>query len=301
MKNRKTLLILVIIVGLALLLWSARGDKEGKTITIGAKSFTEQYVLGNMISILLSENGFKVTERFGTGSTIAREGLVTGQIDLYPEYTGTAWAVYLDHADEVISDPDVLYNRVKTEDAANGIVWLAPASLNNTYALAIKEESMAKYGESLETLAAYNNAHPGEIIYGVGHEFYERADGFWAMAETYGMKVERDQVRTMDLGLSFEAIDRGQIDVAMVFATDGKLPKFNLKVLTDPQNFFPIYNMAVCARQEVLEQYPEIVEILAPLSALDDETMQFLNYKVDAEEIPPEVVAREYLEEQGLI
>lgn len=301
MKNRKLVLILVAVAVLALVLWSAIGGKGGKTITVGAKDFTEQYILGSMISILLNENGFEVTERFGTGSTITREGLETNQTDLYPEYTGTAWAVYLNHADEVISDPIALYNRVKADDDANGIVWLKPAPLNNTYALAIKEENVAKYGDSLKSLAAYNNAHPGELIYGIDHEFYERADGFWAMAEAYGMKVDKNQVKTMDIGLSFESIDRGQIDVAMVFATDGKLQKFNLKVLSDPQNFFPLYNMAVCVRQEVLEEYPEIEEILAPLSELDDETMQMLNYKVDAEEIPPEVVARDYLEEQGLI
>lgn len=301
MKNRKLLLILVIAVSLALLLWSVMGRKGSRSIVVGAKGFTEQYILGSMISILLSENGFEVTERFGTGSTITREGLETGQIDLYPEYTGTAWAVYLNHPDEIISEPDRLYNRVKAEDAAKGIVWLTPAPLNNTYALAIKAENVAKYGDNLQTLAAYNNAHPGELIYGVNHEFYERADGFWAMAEAYGMKVDKNQVKTMDIGLSFESIDRGQIDVAMVFATDGKLPKFNLKVLSDPQNFFPIYNMAVCVRQEILEKYPEIEEILAPLSELNDETMQLLNYKVDAEEIPAEVVARDYLKEQGLI
>ena len=301
MKNRKLLLILVIVIGAALLIGPMLNRKGGKTITVGAKDFTEQYVLGSMISVLLSENGFNVTEQFGTGSTITREGLETAQTDLYAEYTGTAWAVYLNRADEVISDPELLYDMVKAEDAANGIVWLAPAPMNNTFALAVRADDVAAYGDSLTSLAAYNNAHPGEIIFGINHEFYERADGFWAMADAYGMKVEESQVRNMDAGLSFEAIDRGQIDVAMVFATDGKLPKFNLKVLTDPQNFFPIYNMAVCVRQEILDQYPEIEEILAPLSEFDDESMQLLNYKVDAEEIPAEKVARDYLEAEGLI
>lgn len=301
MKNRKPLIILVVVIVLALILWSFLGQKEGKSVTVGAKDFTEQYILGSMISTLLRENGFQVEEKFGTGSTITREGLATGQSDLYPEYTGTAWAVYLNHADVKVNDPVELYNQVKAEDAANGIVWLDPAPLNNTYALAIKAENVTKYGDSLEALADYVNTHPGELIFGIDHEFYERADGFWMMAEEYGMKVQENQVKKMDIGLSFESIDRDQIDVAMVFATDGKLKKYNLKVLTDTQNFFPVYNMSVCVNQETLEKYPEIEEILSPLTDLDDETMQALNYQVDAEETPAEVVARDYLKEKGLI
>lgn len=302
MKNRKLLLILVILSGLALLLlWSVTGRKDQKTLVVGSKGFTEQYILGNMISALLEANGFTVTERFGTGSTITREGLVTGQTDLYAEYTGTAWAVYLQHADEKVNDPKVLYQKVKTEDEENGVIWLTPAPMNNTYALAIKADKVDTYGDSIEALTAYNNAHPGKLTFGVNHEFYERADGFWELTKEYGMNVAESQVKRMDVGLTFEAIDRGQIDVAMVFATDGKLKKFNLRVLKDPRNFFPVYNMAVCVRKEILEQYPELEEILAPLSQLDDETMQLLNYKVDAEEIPADQVARDYLREKGLI
>lgn len=301
MNKRKFLFLLVVLLLLALLLSSLLGRKEGKVVTVGAKNFTEQYILGSMISTLLREHGFEVHEKFGTGSTITREGLVTGQIDLYPEYTGTAWAVYLNHAEVKVNDPVELYNMVKAEDAANGIVWLDPAPLNNTYALAVKAEDIAEYGDSLESLAAYVNTHPGELIFGIDHEFYERADGFWMMAAEYGMEIEENQVKRMDVGLTFESIDRDQIDVAMVFATDGKLKKYNLKVLSDPKHFFPLYNMSVCVRQKTLEQYPELKEILAPLAELDDETMQLLNYQVDAEEIPAEVVARDYLKAKGYI
>ena len=167
MKNRKLLLIVVILIGAALLLRPMFNRKGDKTITVGAKDFTEQYVLGSMISVLLSENGFNVTEQFGTGSTITREGLETGQTDLYAEYTGTAWAVYLNRADEVISDPKLLYDLVKAEDADRGIVWLAPAPMNNTFALAIRADDVGAYGNSLTSLAAYNNAHPGEVIFGM--------------------------------------------------------------------------------------------------------------------------------------
>jgi|SRR5690554_2383568 len=301
--NRKSLIILAVIVVLGAIIWGLLGDSGGeKAVTVGAKNFTEQYVLGSMISIMLQDAGFKVNEQFGTGSTVTREGLATGQTDLYPEYTGTAWAVYLDHSDVVINDPVELYNRVKEEDLENGIVWLDRAAMNNTYALAVKNERVDEIGESLSDLAEYNNAHPGELIYGVDQEFYERADGFWEMADVYGMEVERNQVKMMDVGLTFEAIDRGQIDVAMVFATDGKLVQYDLVVLEDDEYFFPVYNLAVTVREEVLEEYPEIEEILKPLVPyLDDETMQALNYEVDANEIPADRVARDFLLEKGLI
>lgn len=302
--NRKTVLILVVVVILAALIWGLSGGNDGeKTVTVGAKNFTEQYVLGSMISCLLQDAGFKVNEQFGTGSTVTREGLATGQTDLYPEYTGTAWAVYLDHSDVVINDPVELYNRVKEEDQENNdIIWLDRTPVDNTYALAVKSDCIDEYGASLSDLAEYNNAHPGELIYGTDQEFYERADGFWEMAEVYGMEIDRSQVKMMDVGLTFEAIDRGQIDVAMVFATDGKLREYNLVVLEDNKQFFPVYNMAVTVRKEILDEYPEIEEILSPLSQLlDNETMQTLNYEVDANEIPADRVARDFLVEKGLI
>lgn len=299
--NRK-FWVIVVVVALGLILWSFVGQKEEKSVVVGAKNFTEQYILGSMISTLLRENGFKVEEKFGTGSAITREGLTTGQTDLYPEYTGTAWAVYLEHADVKVNDPVELYNKVKSEDLEkNNIVWLDRATLNNTYALAVKAEKVGEYGSSLSELAEYVNTHPGKLVFGIDHEFYERADGFWKMAEEYGMEIDEDQVKKMDVGLTFESIARDQIDVAMVFATDGKLKKYDLKVLEDDKNFFPVYNIAVTVRKETLEKYPEIEEILKPISELDDETMQALNYRVDAEEIPAETVAKEFLKEKGLI
>ncbi len=301
--NRKTLLILAIVVILAALIWGLSGRNDGeKTLTVGAKNFTEQYILGHIISYLLQDAGFRVNEQFGTGSTVTREGLVTGQTDLYPDDTGTAWAVYLSHSDVVINDPVELFNRVKEEDLNNGIIWLDRTPVDNTYALAIKSDCIDEYGASLSELAEYNNAHPGELIFGTDQEFYERADGFWEMAEVYGMKIDRSLLKMMDVGLTFESINRGQIDVAMVFATDGKLREYNLAVLEDDKQFFPVYNLAVTVRKEVLDKYPEIEEILRPLSQhLDNETMQALNYEVDANEIPADRVAREFLLEKGLI
>jgi len=286
-------------IGLALSFASC--SKPAKPVTVGAKNFTEQYIVGNMISDLLEARGFKVTRQFGTGSTITREGLETGQTDLYPEYTGTAWIVYLKKT-EVDNDPESLYEKVKEADAENGIAWLDRFSLNNTYALAIKKSMVETYGSDVSSLARYAAAHPGKLRYGIDHEFQDRPDGFQAMAKLYGMPFSKRQLSTMDVGLSYEALDRGQVDVAMVFATDGLLKKYDLQVLDDDLRFFPVYNLAVTVRSGTLEKYPEIRKILAPLAEyLDNDTMQELNFKVDAQGLPAEVVAKDFLKEKKLV
>lgn len=295
----KKFIILIVVIFL-LSSTIAAFAQEKKEITIGAKNFTEQYILGNIMSILLENNGFTVSEKFGTGSAITREGLVTGQTDLYAEYTGTASLVYLKH-EEVITDPVKLFNKVKTEDLEkNGIVWLDRSNINNTYAIALTKEQVAKIGSTLSELAKYVNQNH-DLIWGIDHEFAERADGLPGLAEHYGMNIDKKNIKTMDVGLTYEALNRGQTDITMVFATDGKIKKYGLQVLKDDQQFFPVYNICVNVREEVLNKYPEIREILKPISELDDETMTELNYQVDAIGLPAKLVAKNFLREKGYI
>ena len=293
----KTLCIAFVALGL----FFSTAD-AAKRLTVGAKNFTEQYVVGNLISLLLEENGFKVNEMFGVGSKIAREGLITGQTDLYADYTGTAWMNYLNHSEKP-TDAVKLYEQVKQEDLEkNDIIWLDRFPLNNTYALAVKQENVEKFGTSIGELTAYINAHPNEVKVGLDHEFFERPDGFFGMAKLYEMTFNKDNVVIMDVGLTYEAIAQGDVDVAMVFATDGKLKKFGLQVLQDDAQFFPMYNLCVSVRKDILEQYPELETMLKPLAELlDNETIQNLNYRVDGEEIPAKVVAKEFLKEHKLI
>jgi osmoprotectant transport system substrate-binding protein len=280
---------------------AAGGALAAGKIHVGAKNFTEQYILGHMIVKLLENADYDVNATMGTGSTVTRKALETGQTDLYPEYTGTAWMLYLKH-DSVITDPEELYQKVKKEDLEkNGIVWLDPSKVNNTYAMAITEEATKTIGTTLSDLAAYVNENPEKVVFGINQEFYERSDGFFAMAEHYGMEIDRDQVRAMDTGLTFEAMERGQVDVTMVFATDGKIKKYNLFVLEDDKQFFPVYSLAVCVRKDVLDKHPDLEEILAPITELTDDVMQELNYRVDVQGLPEEMVAEEYLKEQGII
>ncbi len=298
---KKNLTVLTIILCLVLMVSSMGVFAQDKKIKVGAKDFTEQYVIGHMMSILLEENGFDVSEQFGTGSTVTRNALESGQTDLYAEYTGTASLVYLKH-DEVITNPDVLYEKVKEEDLEeNNIVWLERSDINNTYAIAITEEKSEETGvKTLSELAEYVNENQ-ELIWAIDHEFAERADGLPGLAEHYGMDIPEDNIKIMEIGLTYEAVDRGQADIMMVFATDGKIKRYDLRVLEDDQNFFPVYNICVTVRKEVLDQYPEIEEILQPISELTNEAIQELNYQVDTTGLPEKLVAKNYLNEQGYL
>jgi len=303
MKNRifiYTVLLLVFCLALGGL--SASGA-ETKKIVVGAKDFTEQYVLGNLMTLLLQENGFQVEEKFGTAAAITRAGLISGQIDLMPDYTGTAGAVYFKYP-EKIDDPVKLYEMAKKDDLEqNNMVWLGRTTFNNTYALAIKKDMIDAMGTSISSLSEYVNKDPEKVLFAVNHNFYEREkDGIFGMAEYYNMNILRKNVKAMDTGLTYDAIDRDQVNVAMVFGTDGKLRKFDLLVLEDDKSFFPIYNISIVINKDVLDKYPEIEELLLPITQLiDTATMIDLNYEVDGMGKPARMVAEEFLKEKGLI
>ena len=276
--------------------------RSPNTIVIGSKPFTESYIMSSMASLLLQQEGYSVLERFGVGSMIARQALLAHQIDLYPEYTGTAYTLYLDRSSEGILSGEELYNRVRDLDQENQVAWLDRSRVNNTYAMAVRKEDQKKIGTTLSDLARYNRNHPGELVFGIDHEFYERPDGFKTMAEAYGLKLNPDQVRTMEIGLSFESISRNQIDVAMIYSTDGKLRKYDLAVLKDDRNFFPVYNACFNVHLKTLSKHPDIPGILAPVARLlDNESMQELNFRVDGESRPAFLVAKNYLRKQGLL
>ncbi|AFG35213.1 periplasmic glycine betaine/choline-binding (lipo)protein of an ABC-type transport system (osmoprotectant binding protein) [Fervidobacterium pennivorans DSM 9078] len=291
---RKLLLVVLLIVGISLTFAAPK-------IKVGGKNFTEQFIVSNMIAKLLEEAGFNVELYTGMSSFAARKALETGQVDIYADYTGTAWVAYLKHK-TVIQDPLKLYEAVKKEDfEKNRIVWLDMCGFNNTYALAVKREFAEKNGiKSISDLAKYEKNH--DLIYGVDYEFFQRPDGFMKMAEVYGMSVKKNQVKTMEVGLTYEALYNGQIDVAMVFSTDGKLMKYNLVVLEDDKQFFPPYNLVPTVRKEVLDKYPQIRDIVRPLSLyLNQNIMIRLNYLVDVEGYEPPEVAEMFLKGLGLI
>ncbi len=280
----------------------AAGAAE-KSVVVGAKNFTEQYITGEIVALMLENEGFEVDRRFGMTSFTLRQAQIAGQVDISNDYTGTGWTSYLEQ-EEVIRDDAGLFEAVRDMDLAeNNLVWTNRMDLNNTYALAVTEEFADQHGlATLEDLAALANENPDLLQYAVEYEFYDRPDGFFMMAEEYGIEVDSGDVRTMDLGLTYDAIQRGDVNVSMVFSTDGNLIDYDLVVLEDTRFFFPIYNLCNVIRKDTLEAHPEIEDILAPMvTLLDQETMTELNYRVDGMDEEPEDVAYQFLADNGLL
>lgn len=294
------------VVLLTLIVYPMSGFAK-KPIKVASKGFTEQVILGKMMVALLKDRKIPVEDRTSLGGTnVNREALEQGQIDVYMEYTGTAW-LSLFKKKEIVRDAMELYKKVKAEDAKKNLVWLAPAKFNNTYAIIMKSDTADKFGiSSLSEWAAWTKANPGKMSVSTNAEFYSRADGFKGMMEYYGLKFGEDipdaKVKKMETPLAKKAVRDGQALCGMAFATDGEIQDFKLTVLADDKNYFPIYNPAPVIRAEVLEQYPEVKMILSEIGAsLDTATMTRLNYRVNVNGEKPEAVAKSWLRGVGLI
>jgi osmoprotectant transport system substrate-binding protein len=271
-----------------------------QTIVVGGKDFTEQLLLTEMTAQLLEANGFQVDRRNGMGSQVVRDAQVNGQVDLYWEYTGTSLVTY--NGVEEAMDAEQTYATVKELDAAVGLTWLDPSAANNTYALAVQAENERTDGvRSLSDLAAAYNDGAG-LVMAVNAEFPQRPDGLIGLQETYGFETTRADLRAMESGLTYQALNEGQVDIALVFATDGRIEAFNFRVLEDDLGFFPNYALAPVIRTETLEANPEIGEPLNALAAeLDDSVMQRLNAEIDVHRKSIEEVSETFLTETGLI
>ena len=275
-----------------------------KKITVGGKNFTEQYLLPEMAKALLEKNGFEVELKTGLPTNMARKAVLTGEVDFYYEYTGTAYTVFFKQDEpKIMSDPEAVYDWVKEKDAKNDLVWLTPVKMNNTYTLMMKKAQAEKLGiSSISDLAAYVDKNPEDLTVGVGTEFWNRPDGFKKLAKVYGLDVPFGNIKKMSDGLAYQALKDGQIDVGMGFATDGRIAAFGFVNIEDNKNFFPVYNPAPVVREGVLEKYPEIEKILEPLAEnLSTSEMQNMNKAVDVEHKPESDVARSWLKEKGLL
>lgn len=275
------------------------GCSSSNTITIGSKDFSENIVLGEILAQLIeAKTDLKIIRKLNMGGTFVNfEAIKNGQIDLYPEYTGTALTAQLKM--DVITDADETYRIVSEEfDKQFNIKWLKPLGFNNTYTLAVINEVFEKYRiETFSDLAAISE----NLVFGAEHEFFDRQDGFDGLVKTYDMKF-KGEPKKMNVSLKYQAMGSGDIDVTDAFATDGQIKQYNLKVLKDDKNFFPPYYAAPIIRKEVLEKYPELEQILNSLEGLiDDETMMEMNYKIDVDNQDIKKVAEDFLREKGLI
>ncbi|HEX7064147.1 MAG TPA: glycine betaine ABC transporter substrate-binding protein [Bacillales bacterium] len=298
-KHMFGLLALVLMMGMLSACSGSGGDKQ---ITIGGKSFTEQYMLTEMTALLLEEQGFEVDKKLNMGSSIARKALTNGQIDMMWEYTGTGLVSYL--GEDPIFDPDKAFQTVKKLDKKrNDIIWVNMSQVNNTYCLLMRKEQAKKLGiQSLGDLAKYVKNHPGELKLAADGEFTNRPDGLPGLEKAYNFEFGSGQVVKMKTGLTYKALKQGQVDVAMGFSTDPRIKAYNLLVLDDNKQFFPPYYAAVEMREDVFKKYPKIQEITEPLAnKLTSRIMINLTYQVDIKGKKVRKVAKNWLVEQGLL
>lgn len=278
---------------------------DGAAISVGSKNFTEQLLLGKIAAILFKSAGAEVEDLTNIpGSASARQAQEVGQVDMEWEYTGTAWISYLGESDP-IPDEQEQYEAVRDRDLEeNGLVWLPPAPMNNTYGFAAKAEIAEELGTS--KLSDLKSLDTEDLTFCIESEFASRNDGFQPMLEEYGLQygtdVPEDNVKILDTGAVYEATAQGECNFGEVFTTDGRIKALDLTVLEDDQKFFPLYNVAAVIRQETIEQNPQLEDLLGPVSeALDDETLTELNARIDVDGEDHTKVAEDWLREAGFI
>jgi osmoprotectant transport system substrate-binding protein len=251
-----------------------------------------------MYALVLEDAGFTVERKLNLGGTdVAQAALESAEIDLYPEYTGTGLLTVLQLPVE--TDQEEVYNTVSEGYLSNfNLVWLEPAPMNNTQALAMTAPRAEELG--IETISDMV-AQASELVMVGPAEFQEREDGLPGLKDIYG-DFELQEYKAVDPGLRYRALVDGEADVTVAFGTDGEIAAYGLVLLEDDEGMFPPYQVAPVVRQETLTAYPQIEESLNALAPLlTTATMQELNNEVSANERDPEDVAREFLVEQGLI
>jgi osmoprotectant transport system substrate-binding protein len=311
-KNR-TKLIRAIPALLALLVLAACGnvgDSDGSEdggggpeITVGSKNFTEQYILGELYAQALAANGFSVEKKLDLGSEqIADKALQNGQIDMYPEYTGTSLVAVLGYEGENPPTPEATYQKAKElyakRDPAD--TMLTPAQFNNTYGIFVRSQVAEQ--DDLKTLTDLAKVSP-QLTFVSFSEFQNRPDGYPNMQKNYeGLDFGDIKIVNSIGGPIYQGVLEGEGDVGVGFTTDGQLASDELVVMEDPKNIWPFYYPAPVVRSDVLEQNPKMEEVLNSVSeTLDAETMRKLNAQVDIEQEDPEDVAAEYLQEKGIV
>ncbi len=298
--NNKSLLKSLFFVLILILptLSACAGSGAGDTIRVGSKDFTEQFIIGEMYALLLENAGYKVERKLNLGGTpVAHQALLANEIDLYPEYTGTGLLTVLKQPAN--SDPNAVFDTVSKEYKQKfNLVWLKPAPMNNTQALAMTQEGAKKYG--IRTIS--DMAAKASQLRMIGPpEFAEREDGLPGLNKAYGDFTLKEYI-PVEIGLKYKGLVDGQADVCVAFGTDGEISALNLVLLEDDKHLFPPYQVAPVVRQQLLDKHSDIQGILNKLAPyLTNETMQKLNYEVSGNKREPADVAKEFLKGIGLI
>ena len=291
----------LIILGLFIIIFGAYfslNSKKDKVINIATKPMTEGYILGQMLTELIEQDTdlkVNMTNGVGGGTSNIHPAMLKGEFDIYPEYTGTSWEAVLKK--EGSYDESKFDELQKEYKEKYNLEYVNLYGFNNTYGLAVNRDIAEKYNlKTYSDLAAVSN----NLIFGAEYDFFEREDGYKELQKVYNVDFKKKI--DMDIGLKYQAMKDKKIDVMVIFTTDGQLAISDVVVLEDDKKMYPSYRAGTVVRSEILSKYPELKPVLEKLNnILDDKTMADLNYQVESEGKKPEDVAREYLQEKGLL
>jgi osmoprotectant transport system substrate-binding protein len=280
-----------ILLGAVALAVVAGCGRERRALRVGSKNFSESVLLGEIVAQALQQKGEKVDRRLNLGGTfVCHRSIVAGELDLYPEYTGTAFTAILSR--KPLSDPAAVRRQVADEyERRWNLRWSAPLGFENTFALVMRAEEARRLGiRKISDLSAHPELRPG-----FGYEFVEREDGYKGLAKAYGLRFTRPPAE-MDLGLLYSALQSGKVDLVAGNSTDGLIETIGGAVLEDDRHYFPPYEAAYVVRGEVWRTDPRVREVLGQLAGrLDGARMRRLNARIDRDKARPEQVARDFL------
>lgn len=297
-KTNRIMAVAAFVLIVAVVIASVVSNNKKDTIHIATKPMTEQYVLGEMLDILIEQDtdlNVEVTQGVGGGTSNIQPAMENGEFDLYPEYTGTGWNMVLKK--EGLYTEDMFSTLQEEYNDDYNMSWIGMYGFNNTYGLVVRKEIADKY--NLKTYSDLK-AVSDQLTFGAEYDFFEREDGYDALCSEYGFHFKKTM--DMDIGLKYQAINQGKIDVMNIFTTDGQLSASDVVVLVDDKQFYPSYMCGNIVRNEVLEQHPELETVLQTLSGtITDSDMARMNYEVETLGREPRAVAKEFLTGKGLI
>ncbi|BBF43588.1 glycine betaine transport system permease protein / glycine betaine-binding protein [Lachnospiraceae bacterium KM106-2] len=295
-QNRAALLIAVVLC-ICIFAGTIINTGSGDTIHIATKPMTEQYVLGEILDILIEQDTdlkVEVTQGVGGGTSNIQPAMEKGEFDIYPEYTGTAWNMVLKKKGLYT---EKLFQKLEKEYQNNyQMQWIGMYGFNNTYGLVVRREIAEKY--HLKTYSDLKKV-ASQLRFGAEYDFFQREDGYDALCKRYGLKFK--ETMDLDIGLKYQALNQGKIDAMVIFTTDGQLSVSDVVVLQDDLNFYPSYLCGNVIRTEVLEAHPELKEVFQKLThTITDDDMAKMNYAVESEGKEPRAVATQFLRKAGL-
>ncbi|MDL2319093.1 ABC transporter permease subunit [Eubacteriales bacterium OttesenSCG-928-A19] len=295
-RGAVVVLCIVLVVCLIFGALSLGGGED--TVRVATKPMTEQYLLGEMLTFMIEQDTdltVELTQGVGGGTSNIQPAMEKGEFDLYPEYTGTGWNDVLKMDTQY---DEGLFPELEAQYRERfDMEWVGMYGFNNTFGLAVRKEIADQYGlKTYSDLAAVSD----QLVFGAEYDFFERGDGYDPLVERYGFRFARTV--DLDIGLKYQAIDQGEIDVMVIFTTDGQLSTADITVLEDNLGFYPSYLCGNVVRGEALTKHPELRDVLLRLQGvLSDSDMARLNYLVEGDGQEPREVARTFLVEKGLL